>query len=85
MAIILRDIQNPPVKIFNPDGALLCETNNDLIFNDIRIQIKDQQLSGYYLEFQGKKCGINRHGELDYWPQGLFDISTNQLNYLFGI
>lgn len=85
MAIVIRDIQNPSVKIYNPDGTLLCDTNNELVFNDIRIQIKDQKLTGYYLIFEGNKCEINNDGELVKWPKGLFSIGTNQLNYLFEI
>lgn len=85
MAITIKNLQNPPVKIYNPDGTQLCETDNELIFNDIRIQIKDQKLSGYYLIFEGSKCEINNDGELAEWPKGLFTISTDQLNYLFGI
>lgn len=37
LSIIVQDIRNPPVKVFNPDNTLLCETDNELIFNDIRI------------------------------------------------
>lgn len=85
MAIIIRNLQNPPVKIYNPDGTLLCETNNELIFNDIRIQIKNQRLNGYYLVFEDKKYEINSDGELMNWPKNLFSIGTDQLNYLFGI
>lgn len=83
--IIVRDIKNPPVKIFSPDNSLLCETENDLVFNDIRIQIMDKKLSGYYIEFNGERTDIKPDGTLDIWPKELFDISTNQLNYLFGI
>lgn len=85
MAIIIRDVRNPQVSIYNPEGAFVCETDNNLVFNDIRIQIKDQQLSGYSIEFRGKKYTINKHGELDTWPEGLFEIATTQLNYLLDI
>ncbi|WP_291599148.1 hypothetical protein [Bacteroides sp.] len=83
--IIVKEIKNPPVKIFTPDNSLLCETENDLIFNDIRIQIMDKKLSGYYIEFNGERTDIKPDGTLDVWPKGLFDISVTQLNYLFGI
>ena len=85
MAIKIKDLQNPPVKIYNPDGTLLCETNNELIFNDIRIQIKNQNLKGYYLIYEGNKCDIDNDGQLSRWPKGLFSISIAQLNYLFGL
>lgn len=85
MAIVIKEIQTPSVKIYNPDGTLLCETNNELVFNDIRIQIKDQKLNGYYLIFEGNKCDIDNDGQVIKWPRGLFSISTDQLNYLFGI
>lgn len=85
MAIIVKEIKNDPVRFFNPDGTLLCETNNELVFNDIRIQIKDQQLSGYYIVFKCKKHLIDIDGQFEIWPGGLFDISTKQLNYLLGL
>lgn len=83
--IEIRCIRNKPVKIFNPDGTLLCETDNDLQFNDIRIQIKDQKLEGYYLEFEGERSNIDSDGGVCNWMKGLFSTSTDQLNYLFGI
>lgn len=85
MAIIPIDIQNPTVKIFNPNGTLLCETNNELVFNDIRIQIKDQKLSGYYIEINDEKSKIENDGMLTDWPRDLFTILTTQLNYLLGL
>lgn len=62
--IKIRCIRNKPVKIFNPDGTLLCETDNELQFNDIRIQIKDQESEGYYLEFEGEISNIDSDNRL---------------------
>lgn len=81
--IEIRCIRNKPVRIFNPDGSLLCETDNLLQFNDIRIQIKDQKLEGYYLEFEGEKSIIDSNGGICNWMKGLFAIAADQLNDLY--
>lgn len=82
MKVIARNIKDYPVKIFNPDGTLLCETDNILVFYDIRIQIKKHKLEGYYLEFNGEIINIDKEGDPEQWPNGLFDISDKQLDCL---
>lgn len=67
------------VKIFEPDGSLLTETNDYVTYLWIRTQIKEKQLRGYYIEFDGMKISIDPHGTEQYFPKGMMDLPTNLL------
>lgn len=66
------------VELFNPKGESMGFIN-EYEFNDIRIQIKNQQLEGYYCIFKEKKFTINKHGRSNDWFEGFFDLLENQL------
>lgn len=76
----------PPVdnfaKIFNPDGSLLIETNNLLLFSHIRVQIKENELEGYSVQYQDEIIPIDKNGRLPSWPDGFFDTWDNLLTRL---
>ena len=65
--------KDKPAKIFYPDGELIVETDNPIVFEWIRLQIKEQQLSGCYIEFEDYRLTIDRNGTLSDYPEGLFD------------
>lgn len=55
-------------------------------FNDVRVQIKQNQLEGYYVYYNHRKIPIDKNGGISEWPDGFFhDRTTRQLNYLIGI
>ena len=83
MAIIVRDIQEKEMTIYNPDGTILVITHNILCVNDILIQIKDQKLSGYTIQLEGSdyKQEITDYGRI---KQGLPDVYSEQLRGLMG-
>lgn len=74
--IQINKIIPPTLDIYDPSGNLLG-TVNEYEFLDIRVQIKNNQLSGYYLIFKGKKVRIDRNGELEEYPIGLLDTMTD--------
>ncbi len=80
--IIPHIIKENKVTVYKPDGKKLITTDNVLIFNDIRLQIKQKGLSGYYIIFEDKKYEINTNGMILSWPNGLFDTETHQLTKL---
>lgn len=45
--IIIRDLKEKEMTVYNPDGSILVITCNYLCINDILIQIKEQSLEGY--------------------------------------
>lgn len=80
--IQLREIKDQMVDIYAPDGTLLGRTDNLLSFTDLRIQIMEAKVYGYYIMFEGQKVYIDENGRLPEWPKGLFDIWDNQLDTL---
>lgn len=75
----IRDIKDIPCKLYGPNDEYIGEIVNILQFNDVRVQIKEQKLSGYYFIFEGEKISISKNGFLDKYPQGLFDTEDNLL------
>ncbi len=81
MAVKINKIEIQTVELFDPNGKSLGFVNS-YEFNDVRIQIKKQQLEGYYCLFEGVKHEIQKNGRLNYWPEGLFDLFEKQLMQL---
>lgn len=79
-----REIKDKTVTIYNPDGSVLCVTDNLLVFTDIRLQIKMHNASGYKVELDGKMHEIKPNGRINPYPAGLFDtyvrLTTRLLN-----
>jgi c-di-GMP-related signal transduction protein len=48
--LIIRDIHEDTVTVFNPDSSILVVTNNQLCINDLLLQIKEKQLEGYTIK-----------------------------------
>ena len=83
MAIIVRDIHDKEMTIYNPDGTILVITHNILCVNDILIQIREQKLSGYTFQLKGRdyKQEITDYGRI---KQGLPDVYSEQIKALMG-
>ena len=83
MAIIVRDIQDKEMTIYNPDGTILVITHNILCVNDILIQIKEQKLSGYTFQLEGwdYKQEITDDGRIE---QDFPYVYDDQLRTLLG-
>lgn len=52
------------VCLFNPDNKLMGLVN-EFEFNDIRIQIKENKISGYYITYKKEKLFITDKGQLN--------------------
>jgi hypothetical protein len=63
---------------FNSIGFL-----NEFESLDLRCQIAEQKIEGYYLIFNGLKINIESDGKISNWPNGLYDINENLLARLF--
>ena len=50
---------------------------------DLRCQIVEQRVSGYYLIFNGLKIQIDCNGKLNDWKDGLYDTNGILLARLF--
>lgn len=60
-------------QIYCPDGTLLVETDQELMFNYIRCEIAKTGQEGYYIIFNGERRDINRFGVVEDYPDGLFE------------
>lgn len=80
----VNNIDPQTVELFDPEGNSMGIINQ-YEFNDIRIQIKNQKASGYYCLFNNEKIFFQDKGGMSNWPEGFFDLQTNQLNELLGI
>ena len=71
------------MTIYNPDGSILVITHNILCVNDILLQIREQKLSGYMFQIEGRnyKQEITSKGHI---KQGLPHIYADQLKALMG-
>lgn len=63
--IVAHKITEEPCKIYNPQGNLICDCDNELTFLDILCQIKKVQCEGYYVIKNDLKYKINADGTVD--------------------
>ena len=79
--IKINKIPAPTVDLYSPIGHLLG-TVNEYEFNDVRIQIMESQLEGYYIVDASGACFyIDKNGRLPLWPK-CFDLMSDQLTKL---
>lgn len=83
--ITINTFTENTVNLYDPNNKLLGNIDNLLTFSDVRAQIKEQGLSGYYIIYKNQTIGIDRNGELEDWPIGLFDTYTDILFRLIQI
>lgn len=70
--------KNVKVNIyFNNKFLGTCE--NELAFLDVRCQIKEQAIDGYEFEYQGKRYKIDKFGELEEYPDGMWSSHIDLL------
>lgn len=82
--IFNENVHESPVYIFKPDGTLLGVTDNELVFNDFRLQVKRKKLDGYTISMDGglTKTEVDNTGHIKKWPDNLFNIVEYQLDEL---
>lgn len=72
MTIKINDIQEIPVDLFY-NGDRIGVITSGIQFDDVRLQIKQNQIEGYYVIFKNIRIDINKHGKVSCWPRGFFD------------
>jgi hypothetical protein len=81
------DISKAPkenyTKVYKPNGELLVETNDFLLLTWIRAEIKEHNLSGYYVVVGNEKSSITNKGRFEKWVPGMtgdmFDIQLDRI------
>ena len=78
--IEIKEINCLVTQLYSPDGKLIGDIVNEYQMDDIRIQIAELDLSGYYFiwkksETEEVKIDIDNLGKLSDFPSGLWDFS----------
>lgn len=71
--------KNEKVKVYDSEGKLICETDNSLVFTYVRTEIAKHGYEGCYITFKGERINIDSTGQLEDWPNGLFNEELNML------
>jgi predicted ATPase len=77
--IKINKVEEPTCSLYDPNDNLIGEINSTLVLNDVRIQIKNNKVSGYYIMWKGITIRIDKIGNLKEWPKGFYDILDDQL------
>jgi len=67
------------------DGEEIGIITSFLQLNDIRLQIKRNKLSGYYIKWNIFKLSIDEYGHVSDWPLGFYDTFDKQIEELIGL
>jgi len=89
MNVKVRQIKETFCELYDADGNDVGIISSELELNDVRIQIKEQQLKGYYILWEDENnqknhIQIDHMGNLERWPYGFFDVGEKQLYKLIG-
>ena len=79
--LIIREINCPIVELrkkVGDESEYVCHLNEYELL-DVRVQIKEKELRGYFIEFYDKEdkihhIRIDHQGNLEYYPDGLLDM-----------
>lgn len=83
MIRIKENLKEPVVDLWynvkDGKGEYVGKIVNQIQFLDVRLQIKEQQLSGYSVYYKGQQIRIDKYGTLEDNPDGLYDQSIDIL------
>lgn len=87
--IKIKDIKIQNFPLYDSNNNLIGNVN-EYQFNDVRIQIGENNLSGYYLLFtneegQQTKINILPDSSVEQWPSGFFDLYPKQLSKILNL
>jgi len=82
MSVRIQEFVDDTCELFDPYGVKVGTIRSEYSLNDVRIQINEQQLEGYYIVWKGQVLNISKHGSLSQWPEGFYDLIENQLSKL---
>ncbi len=76
--IKIKRIKPQTVPLYNPDGEYMGDVN-EYEFEDIKTQIAEKQLSGYYVKFENEHLWILPDGDMKQSPKGFFNLTQEYL------
>lgn len=69
----INNALDPFCELLNPQGESLGVISNQTAMEYVRVQIKQQHLTGYSVSFYGKKIDIDANGNFSDTPPGFYD------------
>lgn len=82
--LVVKRIVSPVVELHHWDKGFIAQVNEYELL-DVRVQIKEKGLKGYYVIYvsQGDSnvhhiC-IDKNGEMEYYPDGFYDTMKDLL------
>lgn len=83
--VVIKKIEPQTCELYDPQGNFVGILN-EYEFHDVRVQIREQQLVGYYCKFliNGKEIvfNIDKDGRSNDWCKGIFDTIEDSLDKL---
>lgn len=83
---VLQRIIMKQIVLMSDKQHFIIESNNECIFNQLRIHIKEgliskDKVSIYWFNYgmEPQRLFIDKNGNIDYWPKGCFDSSFEDL------
>lgn len=77
--IQIKEFKEPICKLFNPKSELIGIIKSELQLTDIRVQIKELKLNGYFIHWKDEIIMIDSDGRLNDWPDGFYDLHNDML------
>jgi hypothetical protein len=81
--IKINKIKDVTCELYDPQNNLLGTIENEYELNDVRIQISEEKVEGYYVIFKEHKIPITSKGKINKWPPGFYDLQEIQFSKLF--
>lgn len=81
----IRDVRDSIASV-HYNGKTIGVITTQYQLNDLRLQVKEEQLEGVYLCYDdgeiNHRIEISPSGSLSHWPKGFFDLIERQLSQL---
>lgn len=75
--------KNEPIQLYDNDGTLICDIDDELKFAWIRTQIAKHQIEGCYIMRYHNKFNIDKDGKFPCPTNGVLDAYAKQLAALY--
>jgi hypothetical protein len=80
--IEVKKIVETTCDLYNPKDVYVGTITSILELNDVRIQIKKQNVGGYYIKWKDYILDIDNKGYIEMYPPGFYDLFDLQLEEL---
>ena len=81
--VVINKHPQAHVVIYEPTHKIIGTVENGEEFADVRAQIAEQFLDGYYILYKDTRYNIEPTGRLKIWPDGLYDGEMEQTARIF--